>query len=117
MIKRIALASTLALVPLAASAETWMVVEGADGKTKGSWNVTAAGPAIKGVAAMKDGRGGPVSYQVAGNNQNGTYVIQRINPSDGLACTAVGKAAGPKAINGTAKCGNASASWSAVKTN
>ena len=31
--------------------------------------------------------------------------------------TYVGKAAGPKAINGTAKCGNASASWSAVKTN
>ena len=36
MIKRIALASTLALVPLAASAETWMVVEGANGKTKDS---------------------------------------------------------------------------------
>lgn len=117
MMKRIALVSALALVPAAACAETWMVVEGADGKVKGSWIVTAAGPALNGAATMKDGRGVAVSYKVAGNNQGGNYVIQRVSPSDGLACTYVGKAAGPKAINGTAKCGRDSAPWKAVKTN
>ena len=117
MMKRIALASALALVPAAACAETWMVVEGADGKVKGAWIVTAAGPALNGAATMKDGRGVAVNYQLAGNNQGGTYVIQRIKPTDGVACTYVGKASGPKAISGTVKCGTISAPWTAVKTN
>ncbi|MCC0003787.1 MAG: hypothetical protein H6872_01030 [Methylobacteriaceae bacterium] len=117
MKNRIALAFALALVPAAACAETWMVVEGADGKVKGAWTVNVAGAAINGAAAMKNERGMAVTYKVAGDNQNGNYVIQRIQPSDGVACTYVGKAAGPKAINGTAKCGRDSAQWSAVKTN
>ena len=57
MMKRAALALVLALAPATASAETWMVVEGADGKMKGSWTVTVAGASVNGAAAMKDGRG------------------------------------------------------------
>lgn len=117
MMKRAALALVLALAPATASAETWMVVEGADGKMKGSWTVTVAGASVNGAAAMKDGRGVAISYKVAGNAQGGNYVLQRIAPSDGVACDYVGKAAGPKAINGVAKCGRASAPWKAVKTN
>lgn len=117
MLNRATFAFVLALAPVAASAETWMVVEGADGRMKGSWTVTVAGPVVNGAAAMKDGRGMAISYKIAGNAQGGNYVLQRVAPSDGVACDYVGKAAGPKAINGTAKCGRASAPWKAVKTN
>lgn len=117
MMKRIAFATALALVPAAASAETWMVVEGADGKTKGAWTVTVAGVAVNGAATMKDGRGVTISYKIAGNAQGGNYVLQRVAPSDSVACDYIGKAAGPRAIHGTAKCGRASAPWKAVKTN
>lgn len=117
MMKPAALALVLALAPAAASAETWMVIEGADGKVKGSWTVTAVGPAINGAASMKDGRGMTISYRIAGNAQGGNYVLQRMSPSDSVACDYIGKAAGPKAINGVAKCGRASAPWKVVKTN
>lgn len=117
MMKRIAIASALALVPAAASAETWMVVEGGDGRLKGEWNVVLAGPAINGAAAMKGARGAAVTYRLAGNLQGGNYVIQRVAPSDGVACTYVGKANGPKAIKGTARCGTKSAVWKAVRGN
>ena len=117
MMKRIAFATALALIPAAASAETWMVVEGADGKVKGAWTVTVAGAAVNGAAAMKDGRGVTISYKIAGNAQGGNYVLQRVATSDGVACDYVGKSAGPKAINGTAKCGRVSAPWKAVKAN
>ncbi|HMN72255.1 MAG TPA: hypothetical protein PKA55_10355 [Rhodoblastus sp.] len=117
MRKRIAFAAALALAPAAASAETWMVVEGADGRTKGAWSVVLAGSAINGAATMKTGRGATVTYQIAGNVQGGNYVIQRVSPSDGVACAYVGKAAGPKAINGSAKCGTKSAPWKAVRAN
>lgn len=117
MMKRIAFAAALALVPAAASAETWMVVEGADGKVKGAWTVTVAGAIVNGAATMKDGRGMTISYQIAGNAQGGNYALQRVSPSDGVACDYIGKAAGPKAINGTAKCGRVSAPWKAVKAN
>ena len=115
--KRSAIAFALALFPAVASAETWMVVEGADGKTKGSWTVTVSGPAINGAATMKTGRGAAVAYKIAGDMQGGNYVLQRIQPSDGVACTYVGKAAGPKAINGSANCGAKSAQWKAVRAN
>lgn len=114
--KRLALAFSLALAPAVASAETWMVVEGA-GKVKGSWTVSTAGPSINGAATMKNENGMAIAYKLAGNAQNGNYVIQRIQPSDGVACTYIGKAAGPKAIHGTAKCGRNDAPWSAVKAN
>lgn len=117
MMKRIAFAIALALVPAAASAETWMVVEGADGKVKGAWTVTVAGPTVNGVAAMKDSRGMTIAYKIVGTAQGDNYVLQRVSPSDGVACDYIGKAAGPKAINGTAKCGRASAPWKAVKSN
>jgi len=117
MMKRATFAFVLALAPVAASAETWMVVEGADGKVKGAWNITVAGPALNGAATMKDGRGMAITYKVAGNAQGGNYVLQRVTPSDGVACDYIGKAAGPKAINGTVKCGRNSAPWKAVKAN
>lgn len=94
-----------------------MVVEGVDGKVKGSWTVNVAGPAINGAAAMKTERGMAVTYKVAGNAQGDNYVIQRIQPSDGVACTYVGKAAGPKAIKGTANCGRDNVRWTALRTN
>ncbi len=114
--KRTAFVVALALAPAAASAETWMVVEGADGKMKGVWTVTAAGPTINGVATMKNGRGMAVGYKIAGSAQGGNYVLQRVDPSDGVACVYVGKPAG-KTIAGTAKCGRDSAQWKASKTN
>jgi len=114
--KRIALALGLALAPAAASAETWLVVEGA-GRVKGSWTVSIAGPSINGSAAMKNEQGMAIAYKLAGNARNGNYVIQRIQPSDGVACTYIGKAAGPKAISGAAKCGRNDMQWSAVKVN
>lgn len=117
MMKPAAIALVVALAPAAASAETWMVVEGADGKVKGAWTVTAAGAALNGAASMKDGRGAAITYRIAGNTQGGDYVLQRVAPSDGVACDYIGKAAGPKAINGMVKCGRATAPWKAVKTN
>lgn len=117
MTKRIAFACALALVPAAASAETWMVVEGADGRTKGAWNVVVAGAAINGAATMTSDRGPALTYRVAGSNQNGNYVLQRVAPSDGVACTYVGKPSGAKAIAGVAKCGGKSAVWKVVRTN
>lgn len=115
--KRLAFALSLALAPAIASAETWMVVEGANGKVKGSWTVAVAGPSINGAAAMKNENGMAIAYKIAGNAQNGDYVIQRIQPTDGVACTYVGKAAGPKTINGTAKCGRDNVQWSATRVN
>ncbi|MCC2107604.1 MAG: hypothetical protein KDJ40_08565, partial [Hyphomicrobiales bacterium] len=78
--KRLAFALSLALAPAIASAETWMVVEGANGKVKGSWTVAVAGPSINGAAAMKNENGMAIAYKIAGNAQNGDYVIQRIQP-------------------------------------
>ncbi|MFT4098864.1 MAG: hypothetical protein QM651_17225 [Rhodoblastus sp.] len=117
MKNRIAVAAALLLAPAAASAETWTVVEGADGKTKGVWTVVLAGPAINGVATMKTGRGVAVTYDIAGNAQGGNYVIQRVAPSDGVACTYIGKSAGPTAVNGAARCGDRSSPWKAVRSN
>ena len=117
MKNRIAIAAALALAPSAASAETWMVVEGAHGQTKRAWTVMLAGPAINGVATMKTGRGVALKYEIAGNAQGGNYVIQRVAPSDGVACTYIGKSTGPKAVNGTARCGDRSSPWKAVRSN
>lgn len=109
--------SAALLAPAAASADVWKVTEGADGKTKGTWDISMTGPSFKGVATMTGPGGQAVKYNIAGSQQNGGYVFQRIQPSDGVTCAYIGKSRGANAIGGTSMCNGVNTPWSAVKGN
>lgn len=116
--KRIVVAALAAvLAPGFASAEVWTVAEGPAAKIKGTWNVTVAGGSLSGNATMSGADGHPLTYGLSGTQKDGGFVVHRINSSDHLACTYVGKPQGGNAITGAVLCNGANAPWIATRRN
>ena len=96
--------------PGVAAAETWRVVEGPQGATKGSWNVTISGETVTGNGTMDGSSGGRVTYSVVGALKDGYFLLKRANPRDGVPCDYVGKAAG-EGFRGSATCNGQQGPW------
>jgi hypothetical protein len=116
MMKRFGAALVACLVPVAASADVWDVVEGPGGKIKGRWNVTVNGAALTGNATMGGADGRPLTFGLSGEQKDGGYMIHRINASDRKACTYIGRSQGG-GVSGNVICNGVSAPWIATRVN
>jgi hypothetical protein len=111
------LAGTALLLALsgAAVAETWNVVEGRDGDTRGVWQVTMSGSSIQGSADMLMPKGRRLKYHVSGEIRDGKFVMHRIAPNERTDCVYVAPETRALSFAGSVICDGTSNPWRVVR--
>jgi hypothetical protein len=101
--------------PAMAAETVWVVAEGDRAGTRGSWSIEWRGETITGTASMRTALGAPLTYQLTGRADNREFTLTRINPSDRVACTYLGKLDRDGGASGTVICGKKQSGWTATR--